>query len=145
MPFLDPAFNDFAGRRWYAFRMFPPFDPSKLDPKTLMELSQLIRELPPEQINRLQSIMHNMGAGFDVKRELEEFDKTLPPGFRDRMTALMLKAQAETAPAPESASAGAGAGEPAQDLPGSMREARLTVLRAVADGRMSPEDAEKLL
>jgi len=124
--------------------MFPPFDPSKLDPKTLMELSQLIRELPPEQINRLQSIMHNMGAGFDVKHELEEFDKTLPPGFRERMTSLMLKAQAESATPPATEQSPSGSSAP-QDLPGSMREARLTVLRAVADGRMPPEEAERVL
>lgn len=111
-----------------------------------MELSQLIRELPPDQINRLQSIMHNMGAGFDVKHELEEFDKTLPPGFRERMTALMLKAQTQTSATTSTESAQEPAkGSPAQDLPGSMREARLTVLRAVADGRMPPEEAERVL
>jgi hypothetical protein len=123
--------------------MFPSFDPSKLDPKTLMELSQLIRELPPEQISRLQALMHNMGAGFDVKRELEDFEKSLPQGFRDRMTALMLKAQTQTAAAAP-AHPGAAA-ESATDLPGSVREARLTVLRAVADGHMPPEEAERVL
>jgi hypothetical protein len=123
--------------------MFPAFDPSKLDPKTLMELSQLVRELPPDQLNRLQSIMHNMGAGFDVKHDLEEFEKGLPAGFRERMAALMLKVQA-SAPAggaPEAPSVS----ERRQDIPGSVHDARLTVLRAVADGRMAPEEAEKIL
>ena len=131
--------------------MFPNFDPSKLDPKTLMELSQLVRELPPEQLNRLQSLMHNMGAGFDVRRELEEFERSLPPGFRERMAALMLKAQSSQAQGESGATiqpmntAAGGPEDHAHDPPGSLHDARMTVLRAVADGRMAPEEAEKIL
>jgi hypothetical protein len=116
--------------------MLPPFDPSKMDPKTLMEMSKLIRELPPEHLNRLQSIMHNMSAGYDVKNDLEALEKELPPGFREKVKSGMLKTQTgTTAPTDESP----------VDLPGSVRDARLTVLRAVSEGRMQPDEAEKIL
>jgi len=105
-------------------------DPSKMDPKVLMELSQMIQQLPPDKLTRMQSIMHNMMAGFDVKAELEEFEKSLPPGFRERLMSVM---------APQA---------PAFELPPAemdMRQARLTLLQGVAQGRITPEQAEKLL
>jgi hypothetical protein len=133
-----------------------PFDPGKLDPKVLMELSQLVHQLPPEQLGRMQTLMHNMMAGFDVRREMEEFEKGLPPGFREKIMALtgpqMMgmgmgmaggsapDIEVESSP-PPGTTAPAGASPASMD----MREARLTILRAVADGRMAPEEAEKLL
>src|SRR4051812_8449490 len=78
--------------------MFPQFDPSKMDPKLMMELSQLIQKLPPHQLNQMQSIMHNMMAGFDVTKEMEEFEKSLPPEFREKIASLMsgqIKAHAQ--------------------------------------------------
>ena len=133
--------------------MFPNFDPSKMDPKVLMELSNLVRQLPPEKISRMQSLMHNMMAGFDVKAEMEEFEKTLPAGFREKLVSIM--ASSGMAP-PAGASPFAGSkispiGESQTveaevvDKNMDMREARLTVLRAVADGSMSPDDAERVL
>src|SRR4051794_41002489 len=67
----------------------PPFDPSKMDPKVLMQLTQLIQQLPPAQLNQMQSLMHNAMAGLDVRREMEEFEKNLPPGFREKLMSLM--------------------------------------------------------
>ncbi|MCM2321847.1 MAG: hypothetical protein NDJ90_01135 [Oligoflexia bacterium] len=133
----------------------PSFDPSKMDPKLLLELSQLIRELPPEKLNQMQALMHNMMAGFDVRRELEDFEKSLPPGFRERLMAILAKqaaaeasiatsaspvASTETATPPEAAGIAA---TPAADR--DIRQARLTLLQAVADGRLSPEEAERTL
>ncbi|MCM2278946.1 MAG: hypothetical protein NDJ89_12795 [Oligoflexia bacterium] len=129
------------------------FDPSKMDPRLLMELSQLVRELPPEKLNRMQSLMHNMMAGYDVRRELQEFENSLPPAFREKLTALLLK-QAGQEAAHAFQPAGQPAGEPATREPSAsemparemnVREARLTILRAVADGKMTPEEAEPLL
>jgi hypothetical protein len=122
----------------------PPFDPSKMDPKLLMELSQLVRQLPPEQLSRMQSLMHNMMAGFDVRREMEEFEHSLPPGFREKLVTLMMS---QGGPG---AFGGLGAtASPVESAPAStemnLREARITLLRAVAEGRMSPEDAETAL
>src|SRR4051812_34819631 len=120
--------------------MFPQFDPSKLDPKTMMELSQMIRELPPEQLTKLQSLMHNMAAGFDVRGEMEELEKSFPPGFREKMAALMYKIHGSVPAEPAGQSAVAK-----PEMPGSIREARLTILRAVAAGEMDPEAAERIL
>lgn len=132
------------------------FDPSKLDPKLLMEISQLVQQLPPEKLSRMQSIMHNMMAGFDVRKEMEEFEQSLPPHFRVKMATLFaanadklgnLAGQAQdietTAEHLPSADEVTSEAQPTTEL--SMREARLTILRAVADGRMPPEEAERLL
>jgi hypothetical protein len=118
----------------------PPFDPSKMDPKVLMQLSELMRQLPPAQIQKMQILMHNMMAGFDVKKDMEEFEKTLPPGFRDQMMSLLSgpgATAAFTAPTPQ--------GSNTIELEMNLRNARMTILQAVADGRMSPDQAEKLL
>jgi hypothetical protein len=122
--------------------MQPGFDPSKLDPKTLMELSNLVRELPPHQLNRMQSLMHNMMAGFDVKKDMEEFERTLPPGFREKLAGVMVAMgpmDTQQAVTSEPVSSGPGG------APMDVSDARLTVLRAVAAGAMSPEEAEKIL
>ncbi len=121
-------------------------DPSKMNPEVLMKLSQIVRELPSEQLNRMQQIMHNLNAGFDVRKEMEEFERGLPPGFKDRLAEVLKEDpqgrgvinSAEAAKASES-------GPAPTELPGSMREARLTLLRAVASGQLEAEEAERLL
>lgn len=140
-----------------------PFDPSKMDPKVLMELSQLIQQLPPEQLNRMRTLMHNAMAGYDVRKEMEEFEKGLPDGFREKI--FSLATQNPQAFGGASAAAGQFWGGPqgggskiepisasassvsTSEQPDSMdlSAARLTVLRAVANGEMSPEDAERAL
>ncbi len=140
--------------------MMPPFDPSKMDPKMLMELSRVVQQLPPEQLNRMQSLMHNMMAGFDVSREMEEFEKTLPPGFKEKITALVGAMGGPSVfgipggpagPAPKAPfglnaePAGSTSAPAATELPGSVKEARLTVLRAVAEGSMAPDQALEIL
>lgn len=148
--------------------MMPQFDPSKMDPKVLMELSQLIQQLPPDKLTRMQSLMHNVMAGFDVSKEMEEFEKSLPPGFREKMMSLVasqmgtgafgfppptmatstgpgMTQASSAAPTPrpdiEVSSLSAGREEENLDVHG----ARMTVLRAVAEGTMSPEEAERIL
>jgi len=117
---------------------FPPIDPSKMDPKVLMQLSQLIQSLPPEQLNRMQTLMHNMMAGHDVRKEMEEFEKSLPPGFREKLMSIMASAPIETSSTPVPSSQ-------EQNSEMDLKEARLTILRAVAAGQISPEEAEKLI
>ena len=122
------------------------FDPSKLDPKTLMELSNLVRELPPQQLSKMQTLMHNTMAGFDVQKEMAEFEAGLPPGFREKLMGIMMRGMGGA-----NATAGTQSMDDAQGVEAltssavsadmSVREARLTVLRAVAEGSMDPEDA----
>ncbi|HAR43627.1 MAG TPA: hypothetical protein DCS07_13520 [Bdellovibrionales bacterium] len=116
-----------------------PFDPSKMDPKALMEISQLIQQLPPEQLNRMQRLMHNMMAGFDVKKEMEEFENSLPPDFREKLLKL---AGGSMSPGAQPITSTA---QSAPDAEIDLHQARLTVLRAVQEGSISPEEAEKLL
>jgi hypothetical protein len=137
------------------------FDPSQMDPKVLMQMSELVRQLPPEKLNRMQSLMHNMMAGYDVSKDLEEFEKSLPPGFREKLLAIVSSQPNAFAGAmggakgmggatiqpPSSTVSTTGATiEPSTaEAPANLREARLTILRAVAQGHMTPDEAEKLL
>jgi len=123
---------------------FTGLDPSKMDPKVLMQLSQLIQQLPPDQLGRMQTLMHNMMAGFDVRKEMEEFERNLPPQFRDQLLTLM-STNGNTAPASVSTEPSSASATEANMPEMNMKDARMTILRAVADGQMTPDEAEKLL
>jgi len=136
--------------------MFPQFDPSKMDPQVLMQLSQLIQQLPPEQLNKMQGLMHNAMAGYDVKAQMEEFERSLPAGFREKLMALIATNPAAFMPPGGDPISAVGPNAPSSAAPEplsadlssdkmDMREARLTVLRGVANGQVTPEDAERLL
>ncbi len=125
----------------------PQFDPSKMDPKVLMQLSQIIQQLPPEQLGRMQTLMHNMMAGLDVRREMEEFEKGLPPGFREKIASLIGSQAGNAFTSSDSQTIEVQSTPYTEKSPTEMNlhEARLTLLRAVAEGKMSPEEAEKVL
>ena len=130
----------------------PQFDPSQMDPKLLMELSRIVQQLPPDQVQKMQTLMHNMMAGFDVSQEMAQFEKGLPPGFREKLMTLMggqdLGAMGPGAFSPESKIIevpGPATSQVNSDPNMDLHDARLTILRAVADGRIPPEEAEKLL
>jgi hypothetical protein len=132
--------------------MMNGFDPSKMDPKVMMQMADLVRQLPPDKISKMQTLMHNMMAGFDVQKDMEEFEKTLPPGFRETLVSIMGSSNmgnmggmpGMTTPHVE-ASKGAASAPSAPSATMGIRDARLTLLRAVAESRMSPEEAERLL
>jgi hypothetical protein len=136
-----------TGSTMSAFSPFgiPGFDPSKMDPKVLMELSQLMQRLPPEQLSKMQTLMHNTMAGFDTKKDLEEFERNLPPDFREKILKIMGGAAVPqpipSIQVPETVQESSLEAALEMDL----HQARLTILRAVASGGMSPEEAEKLL
>lgn len=108
-------------------------DPSKLKPETLARLTRLVQELPPAMIMKMQSLMHNAMAGYDVRKDMEDFERNLPEGFREKLAALMYEAHG-VHEAPASAPA-----------PKNEAEARMTVLRAVSGGSLSPEEAYSVL
>ena len=72
--------------------MFAGFDPSKLDPKLVQELSELMRTLPHDKLMQMQSLMHNSMAGFDISKEVQAFESSLPPDFRLRLAKIMMSA-----------------------------------------------------
>jgi len=121
--------------------MFPglpaDFDPSKLDPKLIAEISELMRTLPAPMMMKMQTIMHNSMAGIDVRKDMEEFERGLPPGFREKMAKIMYQAGGvvDVLATPEDKTA------PLE----SMDDARLTILNAVKNGTLTPEAALRAL
>ncbi len=116
----------------------------------MMQLSTLIQELPPDRLMRLQTLMHNMMAGHDVKNELTEFEQTLPAGFRQKMMALVMGAgpdlsggnfsgfshsSAATFQSSQAAQASLANPEP-EGEPTTMRDARLMILGAISRGEL---------
>jgi hypothetical protein len=117
------------------------FDPSKLSPEAIAEMTTLMRQLKPEQMMRLQTLMHNSLAGFDVSKEMQAFEAELPAGFREGMARVMYLSQGIQVPPRPTVH------EPinSTSLPNSEEEARLVILRSVASGLISPEEALKVL
>ena len=82
------------------------FDPSKMDLNWLATFSAAIQRLPKGQMARLQSLMQKAMAGKDVAREMEEFQRTLPPSFQEMLkNSPQLDAQLDQASAPGAAPA----------------------------------------
>jgi len=110
----------------------------------LAELSELVRSLPPEKLSQMQSLMHNAMGGFDTRKEMAEFENSLPPDFREKMAKLMYqyhRALPTEQNDPGDITDTVGTAVDTMDP----KAARLTILQAVADGKLSPEDAEKAL
>lgn len=61
----------------------PAFDPSKMDLNWLAQFSSAIQRLPKGQLQQLQALMQKAMAGKDVTRELEEFQRKLPPSVQE--------------------------------------------------------------
>ncbi len=118
------------------------FDPSKLSPQAIQEMTDLMRTLTPAQMMKLQSIMHNQMAGFNVTNEMIEFEKSMPADFRAKMARIMYMANGIEVPAaPVTSTAPA---VPVAE-PKNENEARLVILQSVAAGMMTPEEALKVL
>jgi hypothetical protein len=120
------------------------FDPSKLSPQAIQEMTDLMRTLTPAQMMKLQSIMHNQMAGFNVANDLIEFEKSMPADFRAKMARIMYMANGIEVPGTTSTTTtqvtAATTAEPQNE-----NEARLVILQSVAAGMMSPEEALKIL
>ena len=114
------------------------FDPSKLNPQAISEITDLMRTLTPAQMMKLQSIMHNQMAGFNVAQEMMEFEQSMPPDFKAKMARIMYMANGIEVPA-------AAGSAPAVEEPKNENEARLVILQSVAAGMMKPEEALKVL
>ena len=121
-------------------------DPSKLNPQAIAEISELMRTLTPDQMMKMQTLMHNAMGGFNVQEEMVEFEKSLPPSFREKMARIAYIANGIPVP---------NHGTPTQDAPAEQlmetekpaneSEARLVILKSVASGLMSPEEALRIL
>jgi hypothetical protein len=103
----------------------PGFDPSAMDPELMSKVGQAIQRLPKGQIQKLQALMQKAMAGKDVSKEAGVLEQSLPPDLRSMLTAM--------APA---ATEQSGMDE---------AEARKIVEAAIADGRISKEEADNLV
>jgi hypothetical protein len=121
------------------------FDPSKLSPQAIQEITDLMRTLTPAQMMKLQSIMHNQMAGLNVTKELMEFEQSMPADFRAKMARIMYMANGIEVPASPAATNTVSAPEAPIAEPKNENEARLVILQSVAAGMMSPEEALKIL
>jgi hypothetical protein len=117
--------------------------PEGFNNEMMVQMAQMFQRLPKGQLQRLQSIMQRAMSGKDVTREAAEFEKTLPVEFQS-----MLQGMAGMA-----GMAGAAGGSPAAALPEATTdtpsitedEARKIVAEAAESGRLSKEEADKLL
>ena len=120
--------------------MFPGMgglDPSKMTPEIIAEITEAMKMLSPDQMMKLQTLMHNQMAGFDVMKEMATLEQALPQGFREKMARVLYLAngvQVASQKAPEPVSA-----------PESVEDARLVILRSVSQGLMTPDQALKVL
>ncbi len=113
------------------------FDPSKLSPQAIREISDLMRTLSPDQMMKLQTLMHNQMAGLNVTQEIMEFEKSMPSDFRAKMARIMYMANGIEVPA--------STPTPSVEEPKNENEARLVILQSVASGMLSPQEALKVL
>lgn len=111
----------------------------------MLQVAQLMQRLPKGQLQRLQSIMQRAMAGKDVRREAAEFEASLPPAFHDLLKDFQM-------PGGLPGMAGMGGVEPsaieAESSPASTMtedEARALVAKAAAQGKISTDQAQKLL
>lgn len=144
----------------------PPFDPStfaNMDPNLMMQMTQALQRLPKGQLQRLQSIMQKAMAGKDVSDEAAEFEKTLSPDFLNLIGSFQIP---NTGAGGNSVETEMAENEnfkqyPDIDLPisadqtsdGSVAtpqemtedQARALIIQAVAEGKITKEQAEELL
>ena len=115
-------------------------DPSKLNPAAIMELTELMKSLTPDQMMKMQSLMHNSMAGFNVSQEMMEFEKSLPAHFREKMARIMYIANGIEVPNLKPSPSVAATKEPT-----TAKEARMVILNSIAQGLMIPEAAYAVL
>ncbi len=108
------------------------FDPSQMDPEMMKQMAKTLQRLPKSQLMKMQGLMQRAMAGQDVSRESAEFEKMLPPEF-SQMAMQMMMAQ------------GMAGGAGVSDKPMDAADAKQIVAKAVAEGKMTAEQAKELL
>lgn len=108
------------------------FDPSKIDPDMMQQMTKSLQRLPRAQLTKLQGLMQRAMAGQDVATEAAQFEKMLPPEF-SQMAMQMMMAQGMAS----------GAGEESVSM--NADDAKQIVAKAVADGKMTEAQAKELL
>ena len=126
------------------------FDPSQMDPKMMLQFTQALQRLPKGQLQKLQAIMQRAMSGKDVTREAEDFEQSLPvdiqqlmKNFSTQMPGMGGMGGDMSMPAMQDIEVEASS---VGDAPAMTAEqAREIVAAAAADGKISRDEAEKLL
>lgn len=119
------------------------FDPSAINPETMMPLIQAMQRLPRGQLQRLQAVMQKAMAGKDVSREAAELERSLPAEFKQFVQNFQLPAAPGGAPAAAGEAEALAAGMTAPAM--TAEEARKIVEQAASEGKISKEQAGELL
>jgi hypothetical protein len=120
-----------------------PFDPSQIDPAMMAQMNTALQRLPKGQLQRLQSMMQRAMAGKDISREAAELERTLPPDFQAMMKGFSMPGASGESALPQALPATPSTAPASEDM--SVIEARKIVEAAVAEGKVSKEQAENLL
>ncbi len=125
-----------------------PFDPSQFDPAMMMKIAQAFQRLPRPQMVKLQSLVQRAMAGQDVSREAAELERMLPPDLRDMLQGFQIPQgldQGGGAPLTEDEQAVAAPVGMAPSADMTPDQAREIVQKALAEGKISKEQAATLL
>jgi hypothetical protein len=110
------------------------FDPSKLDPGMMAEMSAALQRLPRGQLVKMQTMMQRAMAGQDVTKEAMELERMLPPGLKEMAGRMNIASAMGGAPQ---------AAETADEM--SLEEAKRIVEQAKAQGKITEEAAAAAL
>jgi hypothetical protein len=119
------------------------FDPSQMDPAMLAQMTQMLQRLPRGQMQKLQSIMQKAMAGKDVTREAAEFERLLPPDMKEMLAGFQMPGMEGMDAAAPVVAESESKTSTADDL--TVDEARRIVEQAVAEGKLTRAEADKLL
>ena len=108
------------------------FDPSQVDPQWLKQMTNALRRLPRFQQQKVQQIMQQAMQGKDISAEVAVIEKMLPPDIRALVTSFNFAMKM-------------AAMQGAQDTAMDPNQARKIIEDAVKAGKLSQEEAEKLL
>ena len=120
----------------------PGFDPSKVDPAAMSQMTSLMQRLPRAQLQKIQALMQKAMSGKDVTQEAQELERMMPPELLSQMAAF---APGLMGGMPAEFQAGVAAAEQDDAAEMSAAEARKVIEAAVKDGSLSRADADAAL
>jgi len=112
-------------------------NPDQMNPEQISQVQNMLKKLPHQQMQRLQSLMQKAMSGKDVTRDFEDFEKTLSPEMKEAFSQM------------SGQFGGAGATDASQgstqeeDM--TVDEAKKVIEQAVKEGRLTQEQAQELL
>jgi hypothetical protein len=104
-----------------------------MDPDYIQQVSKTLQSIPPHQLNKFQNFVQQAMQGNDIIDDFMKFKSTLPPHVQTMLETMEGQLQNLTANPKDSGDAL------------TEEQARKLVLDAVAEGRLSQEEADAVL